>query len=113
MSSKIDTDVSNYTLEELMAIVGLDDLDPEEIIKKSFSSSKFLFLETLSEEELVVCYSLGDLFLFPSFYEGFGLPPLEALFCGAFVVSSKESALSEILEEQLMASQLSLNLMMI
>ena len=35
MSSKIDTDVSNYTLEELMAIVGLDDLDPEEIIKKT------------------------------------------------------------------------------
>ena len=35
MSSNIDTNVSNYTLAELMVIVDLNDLDPEEIIKKT------------------------------------------------------------------------------
>ena len=35
MSSKIDTDISNYTLAELMVIVDLDDLDPDDIIRKT------------------------------------------------------------------------------
>lgn len=60
---------------------------------------KFIFLESLSEEELFSCYSLCKFFLFPSLYEGFGLPPLEALASGAEVLSSNSSAMPEILRD--------------
>lgn len=50
----------------------------------------------VSEEELVDLYNLVDLFVFPSLYEGFGLPVIEALRCGTKVVSSNASSLSEV-----------------
>lgn len=42
-------------------------------------------------------YAASDMFLFPSLYEGFGLPPLEAMACGTPVISSNRSCLPEIL----------------
>ncbi|MFQ6001145.1 MAG: glycosyltransferase family 4 protein, partial [Anaerolineae bacterium] len=41
-------------------------------------------------------YNLADLFVFPSLYEGFGLPPLEAMACGTPVVASDLSSLPEV-----------------
>jgi glycosyltransferase involved in cell wall biosynthesis len=41
-------------------------------------------------------YSLADLFVFPSLYEGFGLPPLEAMACGTPVVCSNRTSLPEV-----------------
>ena len=41
-------------------------------------------------------YSMTDLFVYPSTYEGFGLPPLEALACGAPIVVSQSSSLPEV-----------------
>lgn len=46
---------------------------------------------------LPVLYRGADLFLFPSLYEGFGLPPLEAMACGAPVLASRSGALGEVL----------------
>jgi len=40
--------------------------------------------------------SLADLFIFPSLYEGFGLPPLEAMACGTPVAVSFETSLPEV-----------------
>jgi len=51
----------------------------------------------VSEEDLVCLYNLATIFVFPSIYEGFGLPPLEAMACGTPVVSSSTSSLPEIL----------------
>lgn len=51
----------------------------------------------LSIEELKYAYRNAALFCFPSFYEGFGLPPLEAMACGTPVVASETTALPEIL----------------
>lgn len=48
--------------------------------------------------ELKYAYENADVFLYLSFYEGFGLPPLEAMACRTLVVSSDRTALSEILE---------------
>lgn len=47
-------------------------------------------------EELVDLYNLADLFIFPSLYEGFGLPILEALSCGTPVICSNTSSMPEV-----------------
>ncbi|MFZ0544294.1 MAG: glycosyltransferase family 1 protein [Candidatus Promineifilaceae bacterium] len=50
----------------------------------------------IPDEDLPGVYSLATVFAFPSLYEGFGLPPLEAMACGTPVLSSKNSSLAEI-----------------
>ncbi|MEN3010901.1 MAG: glycosyltransferase, partial [Candidatus Bipolaricaulaceae bacterium] len=50
----------------------------------------------VSDEVLIALYNLCKLFVFPSFYEGFGLPPLEAMACGAPVIASNTSSLPEV-----------------
>jgi len=51
------------------------------------------------DEELVALYDNASLYVFPSMYEGFGLPPLEAMSHGVPVVSSNRSCLPEVLGE--------------
>jgi len=57
---------------------------------------RVLFLGYVPEEDLPALYNLADLFVFPSFYEGFGLPPLEAMACGTPVVVSDISSMPEV-----------------
>lgn len=54
------------------------------------------FLGYLPEETLAVMYRLAGVFVFPSLYEGFGLPPLEAMASGTPVVTSNLSSLPEV-----------------
>ena len=54
------------------------------------------FLGYLPEETLAVMYRLARVFVFPSLYEGFGLPPLEAMASGTPVVTSNVSSLPEV-----------------
>jgi glycosyltransferase involved in cell wall biosynthesis len=54
------------------------------------------FLGFVPLDTLRVFYQAASVFLFPSLYEGFGLPPLEAMACGAPVVTSALSALPEV-----------------
>lgn len=54
------------------------------------------FLGYLPDETLAVLYRLAAVFVFPSLYEGFGLPPLEAMASGAPVVTSNTSSLPEV-----------------
>lgn len=53
----------------------------------------------LDDEDLRALYSCCKLFVYPSLYEGFGLPPLEAMACGAPVIASRIPALIETLGE--------------
>jgi len=53
----------------------------------------------ISENDLPVLYSGASVFALPSFYEGFGLPPLQAMACGAPVVSSNTSSIPEVVGE--------------
>ncbi len=54
-------------------------------------------LPFISDNDLPTLYSGAAVFIFPSLYEGFGLPPLEAMACGCPVVSSNTSSMPEIL----------------
>jgi glycosyltransferase involved in cell wall biosynthesis len=52
----------------------------------------------VSDADLLQLYNACDLFVFPSFYEGFGLPALEAMACGRAVACSNASALPEVVD---------------
>jgi glycosyltransferase involved in cell wall biosynthesis len=54
------------------------------------------FFGFVPERTLAALYRLADAFAFPSLYEGFGLPPLEAMACGTPVVTSRISSLPEV-----------------
>ncbi|WP_321420502.1 glycosyltransferase family 1 protein [uncultured Methanomethylovorans sp.] len=54
------------------------------------------FLGRVSNEDLIRLYCIAKMFVFPSFYEGFGLPVIEAMACGCPVITSSVSSLPEI-----------------
>lgn len=66
-------------------------------ISKYMSSSSIKFLGRVSDEDLIKYYSNAIAFVFPSLYEGFGIPVLEAQSCGCPVISSNSSSLPEVL----------------
>lgn len=71
-------------LTELAAQQGLDE---DEIVCTGF----------IPEDDLVALYNLCRLFVFPSWHEGFGLPALEAMRCGAPVIAADTSSLPEVI----------------
>jgi glycosyltransferase involved in cell wall biosynthesis len=58
--------------------------------------SRINYLGYVSNEELKHLYKNASIFIFPSFYEGFGIPPLEAMTCGCPCIVSNTSSLPEI-----------------
>ena len=54
------------------------------------------FLGKVPERDLVGFYNAADLFVFPSVYEGFGFPPLEAMACGTPVIAADAASLPEV-----------------
>ena len=54
------------------------------------------FIGFVGHDKLAAFYRYADVFLFPSFYEGFGLPVLEAMQCGCPVVTARNSSLPEV-----------------
>ena len=81
-----------------LILVGGEPLSIEEITLAARAKIKLLRLE-LDDSELAVCISGATAMIYPSLYEGFGLPPLEALACGTPVVLFKNSSLLEAVGE--------------
>jgi glycosyltransferase involved in cell wall biosynthesis len=67
------------------------------LIKQLNIEKQISILNHIPEEDLPLLYSGAELFVFPSLYEGFGLPPLEAMSCECPVVSSNASCMPEVL----------------
>ncbi len=68
----------------------------KETIQRAKFNNKIIFKEGLNDKELIEEYNLSTVFIFPSFYEGFGFPPLEAMACGTPVITSNISSMPEV-----------------
>jgi len=91
---------SRITIPELkLAIVGkINKLDPSiiNLPAQLGITDKVRFLDYVSDHDLAALYSSARLFVFPSLYEGFGIPLLEAMACGCPIVASNTSSLPEV-----------------
>lgn len=63
---------------------------------KYASDNNIRFLTNIPEEDLIAIYNMAEVFVFPSFYEGFGIPVLEGMACGVPVITSKVSSMPEV-----------------
>jgi len=66
------------------------------LIKENNIENKIFFTGYVQDEDLPAIYNLATLFIFPSLYEGFGIPPLEAQACGCPVICSNAASLPEV-----------------
>jgi len=66
------------------------------LLERAASNKNIVFKQGLDDEALVHEYNMASCFVFPSFYEGFGLPPLEAMACGTPVITSNISSMPEV-----------------
>ena len=67
-----------------------------ELAERSDPGGRIIFTNFMSDDGLFELYRGASLFVFPSLYEGFGLPPLEAMACGAPVICSNAASLPEV-----------------
>ncbi|HEX3934173.1 MAG TPA: glycosyltransferase family 1 protein [Puia sp.] len=82
-----------------LVIIGKEDWkapDLRELLSLPAISQRILLAGTMTDEELTATYSQAKIFCFPSFAEGFGLPPLEAMAAGIPVVVSDTTSLPEV-----------------
>lgn len=83
-----------------LVIAGMKGWSYEPILERMKSSrcaERIRYLEYVGDGMLSALFSAAELFVFPTIYEGFGFPPLEAMACGTPVVSSNAGPLTEIL----------------
>jgi glycosyltransferase involved in cell wall biosynthesis len=78
----------------LREYINLTDLSPD--LKKEVQG-RIIVLGYVARDDLPNIYSAATAFVFPSLYEGFGLPPLEAMACGTISVVSRNSSLIEVM----------------
>ena len=93
--------IKNHELEDYKLVIAGGKGWKSDNIYREWEKSKFKadikFLDYVDGEDKVYLYNLAEVFVYPSFYEGFGFPPLEAMACGLPVVTSYASSLPEVM----------------
>ncbi|MFA5993812.1 MAG: glycosyltransferase family 1 protein [Parcubacteria group bacterium] len=84
--------ISGKLLPQLAPLV----LDVEKLAKELHLSGHVVILDYVAQDDLPALYSQASFFIYPSHYEGFGLPVLEAMAVGCPVVTAKTSSLPEV-----------------
>jgi glycosyltransferase involved in cell wall biosynthesis len=85
-----------------LLIVGKRTIDTARVIETVHRldlSSNVVFTGYIPDDDLPILYNGSDIFVFPSLYEGFGIPPLEAMQCGTPVAASCLTAIPEVVGE--------------
>lgn len=86
-----------------LVIVGKKAWMYEDILKSAFQNDtvkdRIILTDYVTDEDLVRLYNAAQCFIYPSFFEGFGIPPLEAMACGVPVIVSNASSLPEVVGE--------------
>ena len=91
----LKTEVNLIIIGKKEGIKGLENLD-------LLQGERIQFLHGIPDHQLSHYYRTAELMVFPSFYEGFGLPPLEAMSCGCPVIVSCAGALPEVCGDAVM-----------
>ncbi len=84
---------------ELVLVGGKDEKEKELLRLIEENTSFVRTMGRVSDDELPLFYGLAEVFVLPSLWEGFGLPVLEAMACGAPVLSSNRASLPEVVGE--------------
>ncbi|WP_459208212.1 glycosyltransferase family 4 protein [Pseudomonas sp. MLB6B] len=79
--------MSNHIIERYRA----------EALSEGLQADDLVFTGFITDDELVALYNTCQLYVFPSWHEGFGLPPLEAMKCGAPVIGANTSSVPEVI----------------
>ncbi|MGQ9847604.1 MAG: glycosyltransferase family 4 protein [Bacteroidales bacterium] len=97
---KVSDNLWNRGIKIKFVLIGREGFGFEKF-RSEFQARKnrILILSEIEDKDLVLIYNLAKVFIFPTFYEGFGLPPLEAMKCGTPVVASNNSSMPEVVGE--------------
>lgn len=88
--------IKNINQEIILVINGKVNEILDKIIEENHLEREIKFIGYVDDDDLPALYNLAELFVYPSLYEGFGLPPLEAMACGCPVITSNTSSLPEV-----------------
>jgi len=96
--------ITEQKIDDLcLVLTGTKGWDYNKIFKEISHSiqvkEKIILTGYVPDEDLAPLYSGAVMFVYPSFYEGFGLPPLEAMQCGTPVIASNTSSLPEVVSD--------------
>lgn len=71
--------------------------EPYNLVESLGLNKRVIFTGFIEKNKLPLLYNACNLFIYPSYYEGFGLPPIEAMACGLPVIASIASSLPEVI----------------
>ena len=89
----------NYKIEHQLVLIGQTGWKYQPIldtINQSPYRAEIHHLNYVTDDLVALFYTQAEAFIYPSFYEGFGMPPLEAMACGLPVITSDNSSLPEV-----------------
>ena len=93
---------NEHRLQAKLVIAGVPNwrqTDFFKIVQQNGFSEDVIFMDFVSEKELALLYNAASVFLYPSLYEGFGIPLLEAMACGVPVIASNTTSIPEIVDD--------------
>lgn len=86
--------------EYKLVLAGFKGWENKEIMEQiEFNKDYIHYLGFITDEQLAKVYNKATCFVFPSFYEGFGLPPIEAMASGTPVISSDQTSMPEVCQD--------------